>query len=333
MMVDLPKPYDARDEEQLMDYFAGHLVPAERVEVERRLEYDYRFRRKEDAVRNLFSVMDRYGEPAVPANLAEKTIERARLSNYAVNTFGMRRDGGGAYRPTFSRWEIAAVAAVLLFMAGILIPSFIASGRRAAVNQCGTRVGRIGAALKTYALDHDEMLPSVKTQRKRWLGGTGEHTESNSQALFKLLSDGYVQSPVVFQCPSVAGSSFAVEKGMSDFPAPELVSFSYQHSIGREIALGSNYARQMAILGDQTPVFDSNGFRREEAHSPISHNHGGAGQNVLYLDGHVEWASESDAGVHGDNIYLVRNVREYDGSEAPVDTTDTFLLPSWTGTR
>ena len=37
----------------------------------------------------------------------------------------------------------------------------------------------------------------------------------------------------------------------------------------------------------------------------------------------------AEAGVSGDNIFLVRNVYHYTGEEAPADREDTFLLPSY----
>lgn len=57
------------------------------------------------------------------------------------------------------------------------------------------------------------------------------------------------------------------------------------------------------------------------ANSP---NHGGAGQNVLYDDGHVAFAKTPFAGANGDNIYLTR-----DGKIAGSmrDAGDSILLP------
>jgi hypothetical protein len=36
-------------------------------------------------------------------------------------------------------------------------------------------------------------------------------------------------------------------------------------------------------------------------------------------------------GVDGDNIFLVQGKEEYDGTEAPANATDSFLLPAWSG--
>ena len=58
-------------------------------------------------------------------------------------------------------------------------------------------------------------------------------------------------------------------------------------------------------------------------------NHQGAGQNVLYLDGHVSWSDTAQAGVRGNNIFLAEGIFHYRGDETPAGPTDTFLLPAY----
>ncbi len=54
---------------------------------------------------------------------------------------------------------------------------------------------------------------------------------------------------------------------------------------------------EQPILADHNPLADSGG------NSP---NHGGQGQNVLYIDGHVRWCISPVLGCPADNIYLNR---------------------------
>ena len=54
-----------------------------------------------------------------------------------------------------------------------------------------------------------------------------------------------------------------------------------------------------------------------------SANHGGNGQNVLYLDGHVEWRTNRNAGINGDDIFVNR----HDQLRAGEDREDTVLGP------
>jgi hypothetical protein len=60
-----------------------------------------------------------------------------------------------------------------------------------------------------------------------------------------------------------------------------------------------------------------------------SPNHGGAGQNVLYIGGNVKWHTTPWAGCPDDDIYLNRN-----GKVAPgVDCDDAVLAPGEAGPR
>ena len=57
-----------------------------------------------------------------------------------------------------------------------------------------------------------------------------------------------------------------------------------------------------------------------------SRNHEGDGQNVLYADGHVEFASSPFVGVGGDNIYAPGSGDNI--IAASVNSNDSILLPT-----
>jgi prepilin-type processing-associated H-X9-DG protein len=72
--------------------------------------------------------------------------------------------------------------------------------------------------------------------------------------------------------------------------------------------------------GDKLPVMaDCAGTGGEN-----SDNHGTAGQNVLFVGGHVRWCVRPTVGVDGDHIYVNRNNRVLAG----VRRSDTVLGPS-----
>jgi prepilin-type processing-associated H-X9-DG protein len=56
-----------------------------------------------------------------------------------------------------------------------------------------------------------------------------------------------------------------------------------------------------------------------------SPNHGARGQNVLYCDGSVEYVKQRI--VNGDDIFTIRGVEAYTGTEMPLDENDIFLVP------
>jgi hypothetical protein len=61
--------------------------------------------------------------------------------------------------------------------------------------------------------------------------------------------------------------------------------------------------------------------RPVECQTENSPNHGGQGQNVLYIGGNVRWCANPAAGRDGDNIYLNRDRKV----QAGVSRDDTVL--------
>jgi hypothetical protein len=228
------------------------------------------------------------------------------------------------------------VAAVAAIMAVIFIPSVRSAHRQMLAGECAGQMGQIGSAMLTYANANSNNLPIADVQRRWWLSSPRELAASNAASLFRLVKAGYT-APPNFQCPAVGGGSFVVKAGMVDFPAGQYVSYSYQHSMGsaglclNDPSLGCKQDNKV-VLGDATPVFAQGRFHPERANdTAVSDNHGGAGQNVLYMTGHVAWVTSPTVGVDGDNIFLASGVRDYQGNEMPASAADTFLLPAYPG--
>jgi competence protein ComGC len=266
-----------------------------------------------------------------PEGLAARTVSLIQQRQRVEALIAREESARPASRPMFSLRELAAVAAVLVMLATIFVPSIRQAHRVAQVNECAANVGQIGSAMLSFANDHNDQLPGVDGTSARWLPSGNEPAVSNSSALFKLVRDGYA-SPVVFQCPALGGRSFAVQAGFMDFPAGQYIHYSYQYSLGHgSLSRGTlrSADESMAILADSTPLFADGQFHPADLTATASENHDRAGQNVLYVSGQVRWASEPDVGVNGDNIFLADGVSEYHGTESPAGQTDTFLLPNY----
>lgn len=324
-----------RDEEILLiDYLSGRLGRAEAEQLRQRLEFDDRLRHRRDAIKRTFAAMDLVPRPEPPDDLVARTmayIGAAEQTERLIARQQLARPR--SYWHTFNLRELAAIAAIIVVMIGILLPSLQVARSRGDRNLCTSQLGQIGAGLQTYAMNFDGVLPHADTRHERWLPGGPEPVASNSAGPFKLVRGRYVDGPCVFQCPAVGGPGFTVREGMTDFPSPEHISYSYQHTVGGNILRldDPQVARvpaQMVVLGDQTPVFRGLRFQPDGLREGVSKNHGGSGMGVLSLAGNVRWVDNAEVGVAGDHIFLADDHHEYRGMEAPVAPTDTFLLPS-----
>jgi hypothetical protein len=327
-----------QDEQLLIDYLLGRCDPVQAQAIQRRLDDDEEFLRLHQDVRNTLAAMGRLAELAPPPGLADRTIDRVRqvrATEALITRAELSRPM--VFRSRLSLRDLIAVASVV-FLVGIAY--FFTSGRFQAQalrdrRLCEAQMGQIGRAAYAYAEENGGFLPLSSDAPRPWLALAGQPAVSNSAALFKLVSARYVPAEV-FQCPAVGGgklASFAVQAGMTDFPQGKFIGYSYQHALGRGLSL-NNPALQttmhdMAILADSNPLFSGGRFQPQRLDDPLSENHGRKGQNVLYLDNHVNWTVTAAAGVRGNNIFLIDGVFNYRGDEAPVEPTDTFLLPTY----
>jgi len=323
------------DQGLLIDFLRGECNEHAARDVRQRLESDAEFRQVHDDLVNTLSAVELAPEVEPPADLVERTLWRVSAAGRTNELLAREQARPRSIVPTFSFRELVGLAAAVFLLAVILVPSLQQARDVRLAGLCGSNVGQIGRALQAFASDNEGDLPSACRTRRRWLPGQDEPTVSNSAALFRLVRQGY-ESPMVFQCPGVRRGSFVVNAGMVDFPAGDYVGYSYQHSLGPNppninSPQLAGKTDQMVILADSSPMFANGHFRRDRLGASAGDNHRGKGQNVLYLDMHVQWAIRANVGVEGDNIFLAEGVQDYQGTETPASGTDTFLLPSYSG--
>ena len=325
----------ADDEMVLIDFLRGELSGEQLREVTERLERDESLRKLKGDIANTFEAVGLLPETDPPDDLVETTLSRIRrvrrIEALLAKEESRRLPGG----PSFSLRELTLGAAAVIVMAVVLVPSVREARHLAITGRCGSNVGQIGAAMLAYANANNDHLPTVTSESPRWLPSREAGAFSNSAALYKLVRCGYV-SHLVFRCPAGGDGTFLVRANMMDFPEDKYISYSYQHSLAPNPLKTSDpkmlrVADKMVILADGTPMFSGGLFRPERLLSPASENHGGRGQNVLYMDMHVTWADRPDVGVGNDNIFLVKGISQYKGDERPAEPTDTFLLPTFAG--
>lgn len=322
------------DEAVLIDFLLGRCDESQAREVRSRIEREEPLARLHDDLRNTFAALGLSVECEPPETLVSNTMARIRSARQTDALLAREEIGRqDVIRPTFSLREMGAIAGVVLLLVSIFGVSYREAKRRKDLAQCASNVARIGPAILTYAHNNGGYLPASGGPGRRWLPTASQPAINNSIALFKLVRTGHVE-PRTFQCPAVGGDSFAVQAGMTDFPNAKCIGYSYQHSLGTkglwlEDPRLSGLKTNMVILGDSTPVFAEGRFRADRVSTALSDNHDRMGQNVLYLDMHVDFKRRPSVGVMGDNIYLIQGVFDYQGEETPASVTDTFLLPAF----
>jgi len=324
------------EEQMLIDFALNRCEGDDKQAVEDRLARDEAFAAHHRDVANTLGVLRAAAEIDPPADLVDRTMARIRQKRQTDALLAREGMSGPTRRPTFSLRELGAIASVAAILLCVLLPVVRRASEVTVAGQCSARIGQIGSALTQYANDNEDRLPGAGDQ-ENWLGESSQ--AGTSAALFKLVSDKYAK-PEAFRCP--AGSrgndtgSFEVRAGMVDFPSADTVAYSYQHTLKANELSRTNpalatVADSMAILADQSPAFDRAQPSEPTRPAPAANspNHGGTGQNVLYLDMHVDWVKTPAAGVMGNNIYLIDGVDVYNGDEVPA-AVDTFLLPAYT---
>jgi len=325
------------DEALLIDFHLRQLDEPHAGDVRRRLEEDGPFAAASRDVANALGAVNLLPEREPPADLVARTMARIQRAKQAGEAFAREELARPLVRPTFSLREGAIVAASLLILASVFVPSVREARRVGRAGQCGANIGQIGTGVQAFANANNGFLPSAGGDF-RWLPTRGRESGggANSRALFLLVREKYVPQ-VVFLCPAAPSDQpFQITSNMQDFPGHRNIHFSYQHSVGphrlsREDPQLVNVASEMVILADATPFYQNHTFRADDPESALSENHGRTGQNVLYLDMHVGWTKRPQSGVKGDHIYLAQGIYSYSGDEKPAGPTDTFLLPAHCG--
>lgn len=321
------------DEPILIDFLLDRLEDGPAREVRARLASDEAFRRRCETLRKTFAALDLAEPPELGCDLVEATMKRIAAAHRTNELLALQEASRPrAGWPTFSLRELAAIAAALVLLVTVLVPSIRNARFQAQATQCASQMGQIGAGMQTYAINNAGFLPAADSQRRNWLPVDSAQHASNSAGPFKLLAMRLVRGPTVFQCPAVGGPSFTVEPGMTDFPRAVHITFSYQYSVGgRRVNILHRNQAPTAYLADQTPVFANGHFQADRAARAVSENHAARGQNVLMIDGRVLWVTGPLVGESGDNIFLIRGRTTYRGDEAPDEPDDAFLLPAFGG--
>lgn len=290
------------------------------------------------------------------ASLRERTlrlIDNADRHTGEVYNADVAFEGRGG-RSLSGRWrDLVAVAATLLIAVGVGWPMLAGMQDQHGRLNCRSNLMTAGFGFGQYANDHRDRLPMASASMPGlpwWQVGNPER--SNSANLFTLVNRSYLNAEALTD-PAYAEASSPNQflPDAMDWPELRGVSYSFQNLFAAERPDWNGSAR-VAILSCRSPVVVRSVTGDRMTISVLMGNSmthgftasrdgtaGGAGQNVLFNDGAVQWL-DTPVLESGDHLWLPAWVeRALDdlvrfgqrsplrGSESPESATDTFLAP------
>jgi hypothetical protein len=252
--------------------------------------------------------------------------------------FGSLRHRNGVTRNDLI--TVLVILAVVLPLAGIsiLLPSLGEAKERANRIKCASNLRQIGQFMVMYAKENGERWPRgpydptqpaiVKFDSNgRGIGRYGDARPNNPAIAMYLLVRETGATPDIFICPSTSHSPDrqGSPKNQMNFAEEENLSYSIANPYPRTgVGVKAGYVwttsapPMLAIAADRcTGEFDPTAT----ANSPSnvlremrSHNHSQEGQNVLFANGHAEWAGTVWCGDQNDNVYTSAKVGASSGT-------------------
>jgi hypothetical protein len=238
--------------------------------------------------------------------------------------------------------EIVAVAAVVVFVAGVIIAPLNFARQKSWQQACLMQLQRIGQGINSYSSDHDGQLPAVATVTGApwWkVGYQGKENYSNTRAIWLLPKGGYV-NPADFICPGRIHGCQTLQlspsqvQNYNDFPSRKYVTYSFRIRCSKPGE--ESPGEKKVLIADMNPLFEK---LPDDFSKPLklqlnkdllnlnSINHNRRGQNVMFCDGSATFVKVRNIDTSEDDIFTLQNTNTYEGTEMPSCETDAFLAP------
>lgn len=304
-------------DDHLLGYLLESLDPPTRQKVEAELQSSPEARARLVRIQAaLAPLAEDAADPEPPPTLVLDTLARVaeyRCSSRAIPTAPPARPEVWGH---FRRADVLVAASVLVVVLGLLAPLLSGMWRNHDRHACANNLRKFWAALSAYADTHEGEFPRVEVEGPRSVAGIFVPT----------LNEAGLLEGVTVTCPGrgstrpAGGRVAELERLYHDRPdeftvVARTLAGCYAYSLGYEE--GHHLRGLRRDSGDGLPILAD----RAGEKAPNSDNHGGSGQNVLFVGGHVRWATRPTIGMDGDHIYLNQKLRR----EAGLCRIDTVL--------
>jgi hypothetical protein len=285
-------------------------------------------------IRAVFEVLAQFPTSAAPSDLAARVMARIRREKVQSLPIGVLPRGG---KRRFRRsWDVRkinllAMVAALIIIFIIGIPLLIQARTQALRTACADNLVQLAGAFGQYAAANANQLPQIAPPHDRnWLPRrlTGSLARS-SDAHCNLAN----LTPLVLGharyiswnrlvCPACPIRTFAARRRRLSW---RTVSYSYLDQLS-PYHYQWNGSGNIVVLADSNPLFSGRNVTSAQFNS---FNHGGVGQNILYNNGCVRWATTPNVGPNQHNIWAIGNPPRlhYTGREEPTSPNEIILVP------
>ena len=333
--------------ELLFSYAMGLTSEKEAEEAQRLISSDNEASELYSTIKTALSPMDSIQPEPCPDQLVEGTTWRLKLLADSSQTrleqlLDDEQTQAAVRKPLWSNLgRFASVAAVLLIVVSVWFSSTTTAKAKYRQWQCQRNLARIWQGIQLYRSDNEGKMPAVATAAgSPWwkVGYQGNENHSTTRNMWLLVKGNYVNHEC-FNCPgSVKAKPGKLQKVQlqqyNDFPGRQYVTYSFRIPCNRS-AKSSPTIRKV-LVADLSPIFENlpKDFSRQlkleltkEQLTLNSINHNRRGQNVMFFDGTVQFIKSRHATISNDDIFTLRNMTVYQGSEVPDCDTDIFVAP------